>query len=190
MSHGINEYKNDASTASHLRALEVQKYIEKLNFGARSALGTIQCVECRLDCPLRDRDLHPASVEMRVGPNILNLEWEWTMFVTIGTAKRATLKEVFLQNLQDIFEICAHVCSVVGGFVDPRPLTHDLEVPLMHPWGFSECLCTSSCRMARCSILGHWRREQRGCGLYMNYKPLPRPTNKQQKKSLVFRISA
>lgn len=55
------------------------------------------------------------------------------MFVTIGTAKRATLKEVLLQNLQDKFEICAHVCSVVGGFVDPRPLTHDLEVPLMHP---------------------------------------------------------
>lgn len=55
------------------------------------------------------------------------------MFVTIGTAKRATLKEVLLQNLQDIFEICAHVCSVVGGFVDPHPLAHDLEVPLMHP---------------------------------------------------------
>ena len=80
MSHGgkkkkiyiyIYEYKNDASAASHLGA-EVQKYIEKLNFGARSALGTIQCVECRLDCPLRDPGvLHPASVDVgSVGPNI------------------------------------------------------------------------------------------------------------------------
>lgn len=38
------------------------------------------------------------------------------------------------------------------------------------------------------------RKYQRGCGLYMNYKPLPCPTNKKRQKSLarnlVFRISA
>ena len=38
---------------------KVQDYLEKLNLGARTALGAVQCVECRLDCPLRDRHVIP-----------------------------------------------------------------------------------------------------------------------------------
>ncbi|CAK9001751.1 unnamed protein product [Durusdinium trenchii] len=55
----------------------VQEYLQDLNLRARSTLGAVQCVECRLDCPLRD------SLNVFVPPAA---EWQDVQFLDIGGA--------------------------------------------------------------------------------------------------------
>ena len=193
-----------------LEPLEVQKYIEKLNFGARSVLGTIQCVECRLDCPLRDRDLHGFAscirrnasgskhLESRMGVNYVCDHWNSKTCYPKGNA--------FAESARHIRDMCSCLLSC-WRFCWPSPLTWfggSLIAPVRILW-MSLYLQLQNGKMFNSWTLEAekaWksigfsteRKYQRGCGLYMNYKPLPCPTNKQQKKSLarslVFRISA
>lgn len=74
----------------------VQDYLEKLNLGARTALGTVQCVECRLDCPLRD------SLNVFVPPAA---EWQDVQFLDIGGAN---------EILNPAVQICADLAYALS----------------------------------------------------------------------------